>query len=192
MIPVSASRLRHRRIRCTDGDLRDVTLFPFFDRAGDVRAVLAVDHAEGRLRWTRNSDGLFKARWLARPRFSAPRSALRDVTPDDAVVLSNLWHFDPWWMLTESPFDMHWATPSLKATNCADLLTVKQRGMYFRRDLSAIRSILANEKGEWKFQDWNPDNLPAQQYTRRARRFRHTTTKPRRGPTWRLDPIWTR
>lgn len=192
MIPISACRLRHRRIRCTDGDLLDVTLFPFFDRAGGVSVVLAIDHLRARLQLLRMDRTAIKARWLGRIQCDGPRSTFCELTRGNITALTRLWHFDPKWMLSQPPFGMHWATPMLKDTNCANLLTVKHRAMYFRRDLSTIRGILISEKGELKFRDWNPENLPEQKTTRRAIRLRSPATKTalRRGPTWRLDPIW--
>lgn len=192
MIPIAANRLRHRRIRCTDGDLLDVTLLPFFDRAGGVTTVLAIDHESARLRLLRLDRCVIRAGWLSRIRCAGPRSTVCELTPDHVTMLTRGWHFDPKWMLSQPPFGMHWATPAIQATNCTDLITVKQRGMYFRRDLTAIRGIMVCEKGEWKFKDWNPDNLPEQKTTRRTTRIRPTATAPRSAPTWRLDPIWMR
>lgn len=194
MIPISASRLRHRRIRCTDGDMRDVTLFPCFERSGMVPAVLAADHKNARLLLLRMDRCKVKARWLGRIRCDSPQSTFSDLTPDGLTMLARLWYFDPWWMLAKPPFQTHWASTALQATNCVNLLSEKHKAMYFRRNLSEIRGILVSEKGESKFKDWDSNNLPEpKQITRNARdRQPVTYTALRRGPTWRLDPIWMR
>jgi len=194
MIPIAASRLRHRRIRCTDGDMRDVTLFPYFKRSGAVPAVLAVDHKNARLLLLRMDRCKVKAGWLGRIRCDVPQSMFDDLTPDGLAMLSRLWHFDPWWMLTVPPFQTHWASLPLQATNCVNLLAAKHRAVYFRRNLSEIRGVLVSDKGESKFKDWDADNLPEPKQISRNARFRQPTisTAQRRGPTWRLDPIWLR
>ena len=204
LLPVSARRLCHRRLRGQGSLTRDACLFPFFDRAGGVAQVMLL---------TADSDRICLVRW--RPRlFRVPawgpiclREALPafpEITAENLKSVETLWHYDPWWMLDNDRYAGHRAVPILKATNCADQLRRGHRIVmaYFRRDLARLTWVAARDRGSVRLRSWQGEFLPAgprkettpvsamaadAQPLGMARTRAHGSA-----PVWRLAPIWSR
>jgi hypothetical protein len=94
-----------------------------------------------------------------------------------------LWHFDPWWLLANPPYEQHPATPTLKATNAVTHLPSKLISLYYRRDLSAIAGIAFRDKEEAHMRSWKSAWLPSDRPPVAA-------TTARAGPRWVLAPAW--
>ena len=179
---VSARRLRRRTIRLRDRTLGGAGLLPFFGRDGRVeRVMLAAPElcAAYLLPWR---PGLFRVPPLGAITIDVPLTGLR--ASADHAMLHGLWHYDPWWVLDTRAFaGVRFATV-LKATNCAGRLSRNVRGVYYRRDLSCLRSAGVCEKGEFKWRRWDSDLLPP------AATPTCSPTGPRDVSGWCLDPVW--
>ena len=189
-LPVSARRLCHRDLQAADGPVRDVCLFPFFDRSGWVKHVMLLPAESTRIHVLRWHEGLFRVPMWAPIRSSASFVGLRPITEADADLLGALWHFDPWWMLDQPAYAGHWAVPTLKATNCADQLaqTHRIRMVYFRRHLGRLSGVIIRGPGKIQYAGWKADYPPAKESTPVHKHIGTVHAKPR----WRLDPMWTR
>ena len=188
MIPVSAKRLRHRPCQLRDGRVQSVQLFPLFDRQGHVHRVMVLPPDPGVICLAPCKPGQWRVPMWGTILFDGNRNAWQDLARHPAPDLSDLWHYDPWWVLTEEAYARHPVRAPLKETNCPDHLAVKIHTLYYRRDLSRISLAFSTKKGTTHWRRWSEDWLP---------RFRAgdevSVTRPK-GPTagspWVLDPIW--
>ena len=141
-LPVSAGRLRGRTIRFLDQSVRGVSLFPFFDRSGEVRQVMIV---------LRDSQELFLLPWgpnrIRVPFWDAvivrhELATLQRIGPTPLQAIDGLWHYDPWWILDDDRYAGHPARRWLQASNCVDELKQKVSKVCYRRDLACLSWLI--------------------------------------------------
>jgi hypothetical protein len=186
--PISAKRLHRCRLRFADGVQWRASVFPFFERSGEVQALLIIRYDAPEL-----YAASYRADWI---QYSHPWSVKRVLSPstdlapltkgDTLNELARVWHYDPWWVLREPPFTNHVATAALQTTNCVDRMPRETRSLAFDPNLSHVHSITVHEGDHARTRLWETAWLPE--------RFEETYAvgmAPVRG-RWVLDPIWMR
>jgi len=187
MIHVRAERLHRCTLQFEDESLEHATLFPFFKRGGEVERLLVIDPWEGTAWVLPFEPNLMSVPFFERRvKIRTALGALRQLNEDEADKLSELWHFDPWWLLDEEPFDVQPTTPLLKKTNCVDRFAIDNPGLGFRRDLSKVVWLFGGSPRQRNFIRWKPTLLP-----RRRSRAKESTSQVGHS-SWILDPVWQR
>ena len=109
-----------------------------------------------------------------------PSEGALAIEPGHALErLTQLWHYDPWWVLAKPPFADHFATPALKRTNCVDRLPTHTEALAFERNLSRVHSVQVRRGDELQSLEWQSEWLRADD----------EMSLPAR-PRWVLDPLW--
>lgn len=99
-------------------DMADCTIFPFFDKEGGVKNLLAVVPEKGLARVVPKES--FKVqRFRKRILFDGGLWSHRKLSPRWIRQLSGLTHYDPWWLLAKPKFRGKAWVSLLKNTNCA-------------------------------------------------------------------------
>ena len=93
-------------------------VFPFFERNGEVQALLIVRHDAPEMYAVQHpADWVQYSHPWAVKRALSPSTELTPLQKGDALDrLARLWHYDPWWVLRATPFARHGAVPALQAT----------------------------------------------------------------------------
>lgn len=184
---VSAQRLHKRHFALDDGDTLQGSVFPFFNREGEVRALMIGDTERGEVYATHWREGLMRPRWFASDELHVTRGELHTVTGNDLGPLGTLWHFDPWWVLRQARFAHQDAVPLLKQTNCANELGDGSK-LFFTGDVSRIRLVMRGVAGGHSWQRWKPSLLPSEQPPIRDDALQPLTRAAQL--RWVLDPAW--
>ena len=180
MFNLSQSSLTGTKIQFKDTELQKATLFPMFSETGAVKSLLLIDHTRGLLHsspWVR---GMVTKPFFGPLRVNRALASWDLVSRDKGYQLTNLWHFDPWWLLNALPFSNHPASLPLKATNT--ILEVEGiKELYFARDLSRI-SLWLSQSGDLQV-------LEAGFFPMRSR-VEIPLDKDYGRVEWRLRPFW--
>lgn len=183
MLAISQASLVKRKLLLRDGLLERATLFPLFDNLGETEWLLLINHSKGavyRLPFRRD---LYRKPWFRNGRLAASVAELYELDLESAYDLSDLWHFDPWWLLREEPFRDMAITPPLKRTNCVTEME-RTTALYFRPDLSQVSShLFLDEQNQARFGSLKEVGLPSRESLEMPRRKR---------AGWRLSPFWDR
>jgi hypothetical protein len=185
LLHTSSVYLHDRTVLAAGQELEEATLFPFFDDAGAVRRVLLVSNAPCEMRVFDPSSAAVRRRWgqlelegdLPRLRF------------DEARLLRQLWHFDPWWMFTVPPWSGRDLAAMLVETNCSGKLRTRRRNheitrLYYQRDLTRVVRAVYGKSGQEQYPAFSACVLP-------ERKSPGVAEAPPLGkPRWRLDPCW--
>ena len=185
ILPVAASNLRRRAVQLADRYLAEATLFPFFDRAGVVQAILLLTPASDEILALPWASELVRVPFRGAIGIAAGWADLRGVAGPVSGVLLNAWHFDPRWVLKEEPYVFHRMTPELTVTNCVGRCRQKLNMLYFRRDLSRVSLYTGRDSEAIVINCWDSTLLPDQP----AAAARPCASKAR-STVWALDPIW--
>jgi len=187
-LPVPAGRLRGRTVRFLDQSVPGVSLFPFFDRGGEVRQVMIV---------LSDSQELYLLGWGPH-RFRVPvwdavivrqeLVTLRRIGPTPLQAIDGLLHYDPWWTLDDDRYANHPARRWLKASNCANELPQNLSKVWYRRDLARLRWVTIREDNNIAIKSWPKDMLPERPKAKTSLPAESTGQRI----TWRHDPIWMR
>jgi len=110
----------------------------------------------------------------------------RPTDDECAKLVTGLWHFDPWWMLTDERYAGQRTVELLKSTNCAGRFGRNVTMVYYRRDLSRVSSLRIRGSSLVEVTPWKSELLPAPPALPVPERLARPT------PMWRLDPIWQR
>lgn len=177
---VTARCLRRRTIFRGDVIMRHVTLFPFFDGEGFVEKVLIVGDASAELlAFDPNEATLCIPPW-GPIWFSGAIEVLSDRV---LRQLATLWHFDPWWLLTDERFEDHDAVPVLKKTNCVDEFSGEPKDLVFSGSLQKLRKVsypvVTQETTSRPFLPGMLPDLESEDRSDDADRI-----------GWVLDPVW--
>ena len=184
-LPVGAKALHRCRVRFDDRETWHVSLFPFFDANGEIKSLLFVRYDSATLHSVAFHPGVFEQPhpWATK-RIRLPAGEVRALQPGHALErLVQLWHYDPWWVLAEPPFQRHSATPTLKRTNAVNRLPPKTASLAFDRSLTHVRSIQVHKDGDLETILWHSTWLrKSEAYEERA-----GFTRSR----WVLAPFWS-
>ena len=172
-----------------DGRLNRATVFPMFDVEGEVKSLLVVDHVDGRLFALLWTPGLIYKPWFQVFRVERSLKALEEVTLEQAYELSELWHFDPWWLLAEPDFATKEEAPILKHTNCVSHLTGVEE-LSFTADLSRISYGRVKDAGGVQIRSVQEMELPLP--IKLAADKNRTRAASLRQGEWQLRPFWNR
>ena len=134
MKSVSASRLYRAKHH---GTL--VSVFPFFDHFGFVHTNMVIDHEMARV-FSLPSESIRVHAFRKRIQFDGELALHQTLTTDDVEVMSELLHFDPWWVLRQPHFSGRQWTDALKTTNIADPLDGQD--VVYRRNLSMLTHVI--------------------------------------------------
>lgn len=182
LFPIRASRLIQRPMRLPE-ERRTLSVFPFFNRDGSVRAVVAVDAEAGELRVIDDLQQL-RLPLLRRPRLLCNWADLREL--DSFAELSETWHYDPAYVARPM---VHPLRDTMLTTNCADEFTCKVGDVYFDGRLNRIHWVLLHKSsGETSLSSLEPDHLPPPPVLPEW----PSSVPLGRGPRWVLSPIWER
>ena len=179
-----AKRLHKREIELETGEVRRVSIFPFFERRGRVRALMVTDPSRGTISAVGWRPGVLKLRMFGPDRLRVLPGDLAPLTAADPGALPTLWHFDPWWVLREAPFADQDVVSLLARTNCVDLFGGKRSSLVFRRDLSAVQWV---GTASGNITPWRPDLLPSE-YPEQPWGGAAAQAVPHR--RWSLRPAW--
>lgn len=116
-LPISQHSLWRCRLELEDGTLERASLFPLFDDTGRTRRFMITAEDSWRIMLVDWSRDLFRRERLRRNRLRHRYADLSDASASEAQRIDDLWHFDPWWVLTEPRYAGHEAVPTLRATN---------------------------------------------------------------------------
>lgn len=188
-LPVRALSMHQRDIIVAGHPIPAATIFPFFDFDGTVFYLLIVDPVSGELTVCKPQD-VKRFPWFKpiKIRHSAPISHSNYVDK-----LSELLHFDPWWLLTEAPFCDYDYVSVLKMTNCVYDFDKDVTGLYFNGKLQQVTSSYVH----------TGENYSTKKFIKHkaALKFRHgdqkaahkkkqETNSQHQASGWRLEPFW--
>ncbi len=195
-LPAAARSLHNRRVRLHDFVIERASLFPFFDREGEVRSLMLVWPPSRKIVMLDHRSDLARVRFWGEIQLCASYASLRDVCDeraDGAVGSTWLWHYDPWWVLRADRFHDHPAVPALKATNCAGGFLKPVYGCYFSRDLSRLVGVTTKARThtglsalDTTYRVFSPELLPEKSSLAGPPR------PPRPAKEWTLEPFWLR
>ena len=140
------------------------SLFPFFQRAGNVPWVMVVAPKRPDIFFFRNTPGTIK-KSDDRIVIKKPLQTWHDLRTSDQNEIAALYHYDPWWVLGEKRFHGNKAVPILKATNIVD--TFIRHPVEYSEDLMQVQ-------GEARQALTAPRHAP----------------DPHQFHGWKWDPIW--
>lgn len=187
-LPVTAKGLRKRSVAIGQTTIDDASLFPFFERAGQVKMLMLVNEYTSEIVFLDLKPGTAKARpWLPVRLNVAQAAAFEPATPEVIDRACRLWHFDPWWVLGEPRYAGHWAVPHLKQTNIVGKVSRGVGAVAFRGDLTRV-SMFTYDKNNGEYQRWKPEVLPADHPPALPAAARKSRAERVKG--WRLAPIW--
>ncbi len=184
VLSTRAKRLHRRRFELETGEVRQLSIFPFFERRGRVRGLMITDPAQGTISAVGWRPGVLQLRMFGPDRLRVLPGDLEPLSAADPGALPSLWHFDPWWVLRDEPFADQDVVPLLAATNCVDALGGKRSSLVFRRDLSAVHWV---GTASGNITAWTPNLLPSEQPEQAWE-----SAFGRREPDmrWSLRPMW--
>lgn len=143
--PVTAEWMRRCRLERFGGELWTVSVFPFFDAEGVVHKSMVVRWDRPELYVTRSRHSRLQARRSGLGRVVECRqnlSRIKRIDLDERIVeLGRLWHYDPWWVLSDAPFSSFSSTPILRRTNCVDHLPDGAMSMSFDSKLTHVVGV---------------------------------------------------
>ena len=178
---VRASQLHQRTLVCRDLAIQEATLFPFFDDQGATEHVLIVEARSSDLRTFRLHDSRVWIPGRGKVRLDV---SIRPLEEHVVEQLAPLWHYDPWWLLTDERFASEAAVPILKQTNCVDRFEQEPADLVFSACLSGVRKVkFARPSEEYQTKLFCPDMLPPREFAQSEDRGATT-------PGWHLDPFW--
>ena len=184
-LPIPARSLHRRKVRIGDDVFDDVSLFPFFNQAGQVKHVLVLRDDTSQICLMRWRPGDFAVPLWSAVKVTGESAWLPPLSEDGLEELAGLWHYDPWWVLNARRYRKLWAVDELKATNCVHKLTVDVKTLWFRRDLSRSNWVEVRSHSEYNLQRWKARLLPDPPAS--------ADHRGRQGAaTWRFDPVWAR
>jgi hypothetical protein len=161
LVHTSSHYLHGRTVAGGDQEWEGATLFPFFDDAGHVRRVVLVSDAPCEMRVFDPSAAVVRRGWgKFELEGDLPRLRL-----DEARLLTQLWHFDPWWMLTAPPWVGRDLVAMLVATNCCGKLRTRRHNceiarLYYRRDLTRVVRAVYEKSGQEQYPAFSSCVLP--------------------------------
>ena len=179
----SQHALHGRPLQLDDQRIPRASLFPLFDRDGKT-AMMMLTSDDPQILLVHWEPGLFVAPLLTAARLHLHRADLHDCELDELDRLRQLWHFDPWWELTDERYACHSAIPTLKSTNLAGFVPSIAR-VWFDRDLGRVTRVGTRTEDSVKIQRFHRSVL-AGAFTARERSRR----PPASPPQWRLRPFW--
>jgi hypothetical protein len=139
MFSLTQKSMVKKRVQFQDQLVTNVTVFPMFHCTGKVDALVIVDHDRGKVYGLHWSKGLVCKPWFRPLRIARKFANLEELSVEKSYDMTRYWHFDPWWLLAESPFDRQKTTPALKSTNCVNELENDEINQaLFARDLSKL------------------------------------------------------
>ena len=178
-ILISSKRLHDRRIITPERTVERASLFPFFDREGQVRSFLLVDPTSSELFLAHRAERILVPFW-------GPiriKDRLEFLADDNIDNLLPFWHYDPWWLLKEPRYkDNEWATV-LPGTNCVNELAPGVQSLLFSGNLLWARWVMSKTEDGYRTDRFRSSMLP--EYNQVPPRDART------GRTgWRLAPFW--
>ena len=194
---ISARRL-HKKVWVLDNGTRmRASLFPFFDRRGNVRQIMIADWDSGTVRAAAVRPHVVELKWFAPNRLHLLPGAMHLVHGPSTCGLLSHWHVDPWWVLGEPEFSSNSAVPALRCTNAVHALGSKGSSVYFTKDLTRVRWMVRSDSSSTTMKKWDPAVLDHEHpqvpdSTRAALDGRvHASTGTGR-MEWVLAPPWAR
>ena len=136
--PVHQKQLHDVDIELGDATLERASLFPFFDRQGEVHAHMLVWPEAPWIVMLDAVRGLIQSSYPLK--LDVCFGELQNLHDDRFDRYAYLWHFDPWWLLAHSRFIGNPAVPVLKRTNAVLPLADFAYAGYFSRDLQRSMS----------------------------------------------------
>ena len=172
---ISAKSLLKIKLRDDSGKTwKGVTVFPFFDRFGDILKMMVIIPDGAMVYFFNPSDRIY-IDGMGRVRLKGLVSTLRPMRVDLGRELRDLWHFDPWWVLTKPEYVNRAWVPAGKATNCPHLFDM----VWFDLKLTRIAGV----KHSGKLKKFSYELMPEPE-TRRSDAIPA-------GPRWRNQwPGW--
>jgi hypothetical protein len=164
-LTIDAKRLHARRFKSESFSGDKVTLFPFFDREGEVKFVLVVDADSATLRVIRTENADFSFGLTGGIRLS--HGAVHRLGSHTLAPLGRLWHFDPWWLLADARFTNTQVVSTLKATNCVERFSREVSNVSYSGDLKRLTGIAHDSNHSETYQS---DMLPASPVTSQSSR----------------------
>ena len=114
---------------------------------------------------------------------------LRDAEAEQAQSLTELWHFDPWWVLGEERYAGHGAVPALKRTNIAGY-DKDVSGMWFDGTLEKATHVGKGAGESLRVQRFNEGTLAEIARSRSEAPSAKPMGAERSRAEWRLRPFW--
>ena len=185
---VTQKSLHRCRLELDDSELQPASVFPFFDGEGRTRSLMITAEESGHIWLVPWRANLFARRWLHRNRLQLRRSDLVDLSGDEAERSSELWHFDPWWVLGEQRYHAHIAVPHLKRTNIPGYDDGYTQ-MWFSGSLDRVVLTQTGKGEEAKLRRFRRETL-ADAAQARGERVLASTVRRDRPMSWRLRPFW--
>lgn len=183
---ISQHALHRCRLQLIDQPLGRASLFPFFDHEGRVRSLMLTAWESSRILVVDWQPDLFVRRWPRRNVLKLRFADLRDVEASEAELVSELWHFDPWWVLGDNRFATHPAVPALRWTNIPGYDTSLTR-VWFDSRLSRVTHVAEGQGEALEVRRFDNNSL-AHMAQARGERPLVMRNPPLRG-SWRLSPF---
>ena len=176
---ISASGLHQVSLQVGSEQWREITLFPFFDRFGQISRYLLVRPRKGTV-YLLDDTAVFK-RWFGGLYLLSPLPA-SGYRAEDIEPYAPLYHYDPWWMLTIPPYDLLPRVADLVATNCPGLFTLEVTEVFYDRRIKTMSHLRTNRAPEPIL--FQPGHL--------SRRDSGNVAKTATGKGWRIRTTWPR
>lgn len=189
---VNADELHLQKIWFRDRPLKDTSIFPFFDQNGRVKQLMIIFPSSPDIFMVPWNPSLVKFGFWGTKRLQLDVTELNSYSQFSSASFSNLYHFDPWWILDTNRFWKHWALEPLKQTNCINRFEEKIIGAYFNHDLSGLNKFIIRHGA----QDLSHRSANLKELTQRSGLSSwewhpgKQRTEPPLKPQWQLDPVW--
>ncbi len=184
-VPMLAKYFKNVSFTDQNQQFARATAMPMFDGGGQTHAVLLIESGSGTIWYFDRSLGQVIRKFGRRLLFTGQ---IRRVDFDSIGALQQLWHYDPWWLLTEERYHDNEFVPALKSTNCVNRFNEKITGVYYRADLDQVSYIRrpCSMYGQ-QMKKFAPGMLPLRDV--------NSGLLPRQQPLesgWRVSPFWSR
>ena len=179
---VTASRLRSCKVYLRGSRLKAATIMPFFDCTGRVQQIMLLQAGSCEIRFLELIPGRIAVTWWGPIQISASLADF-NFLEQDGIISLNLWHFDPWWLLTQGGYRFHALTPCLKQTNCAEKFGTAVSEVRFSSDLSRLVTVVEKHWQGYSLCCFDGSLLPPGP-------FGSESIPDKLESEWQLDPVW--
>ena len=187
MFWITAESLHDISLVHVGGELQSASVFPMFDASGRVDAVLVFSSYSANIWYFDPREMRLQYRWF-RPMGVA--GELQELTEKQLPRISQLWHFDPWWLLKASRYQQNLLSDAIKQTNCVGMFNRQIETVIFRRNLkTALYTQFKSKENGHQLQKFKSSFQPVRKKVTGSSQSCNSVMPER--SRWVLDPFWS-
>jgi hypothetical protein len=187
---LTTESLHRQKIWFRDEPVARTSIFPMFDQNGQIKQLMVILPSIDDIYLIPWNPGLIKFGFWGTRRLMLNLAELKSYNQLSTTRFSNLWYYDPLWVLDNNRFWRYREFEQLKQTNCANKFEEKIAAACFDRNLSRLKKFMV-EHGALNF---SYRSATLEEMTPRSGlplpTLKNETQKNPLSPQWRLDPVW--